>query len=129
MKSALITAAAFTALAYSSADAEMKLGFNWGNIPLCTTGNPNRLANPAFVLKGFPQGTTKVVFKLTDLDVPNYKHSGGTVKMSASGKVPRGAFKYKSPCPPSGMHTYEWAATGIKGSKTLAVAKAHRNYP
>lgn len=125
----LLTAAAISVLTAVPAAAEMKISFTWGNIPLCTTGNPNRVANPAFVLKGVPEGTTKVVFKLTDLDVPNYKHGGGTVKMKTSGKVPSGVFKYKSPCPPGETHTYEWTATAKKGGKTLAVAKARRKYP
>ena len=28
-----------------------------------------------------------------------------------------GAFKYKSPCPPSGSHTYEWTITAIGDKK------------
>ena len=118
-------------LAAAPAAAEMTLGFKWGNIPLCTTGRPNTVANPDFVLKGVPVGTNRIVLKLKDLDVPGYNHGGGTVKvqMSGSGKIPSGTFKYKSPCPPSGKHTYEWTATAKKGGKTLAVAKAQRIYP
>jgi len=116
-------------LTASTAAAEMTLSFKWGNIPLCTSGRPNTVANPEFILKGVPAGTTKVVFKLKDLDVPGYNHGGGTVKMKTSGKLPSGVFKYKSPCPPSGRHTYEWTATAKTGSKTLATAKARRKYP
>lgn len=116
-------------LSAATATAEMTLSFKWGNIPLCTTGRPNKVANPEFILKGVPAGTTRVVFKLRDLDVPSYDHGGGKVKMSQSGKVPPGVFTYKSPCPPGGVHTYEWTATAQIGNKTAAVAKARRKYP
>ncbi len=111
--------------------ADMSVSFAWGDIPLCTTGNPNRVGNPEFVMKGVPEGTTKIVFKMTDIDVPNYKHGGGTVKvqMGSSGTIPSGVFKYKSPCPPNGSHTYEWTATAKAGPKTLATASAKRRYP
>lgn len=123
--------AAGFAFVASTAVAEMTLGFQWGDIPSCTTGRPNTVANPEFVLGGVPQGTNRIVFKLKDLDVPNYNHGGGTLKvqMSGSGRIPSGVFKYKSPCPPSGRHTYEWTATAKKGNQTLATAKAARQYP
>ena len=119
------------ALAFSAGagHAEMTVSFKWGGIPLCTTGKPNTVANPEFVLKGVPEGTNRLSFKLKDLDVPSYNHGGGKVKMSQSGKVPSGVFKYKSPCPPGGVHTYEWTATAQIGNKTAAVAKARRKYP
>jgi len=118
-------------LAATTAEAEMTLSFKWGDIPLCTTGRPNTVANPEFVLGGVPAGTNKITFKLKDLDVPGYNHGGGTVKVqiAGAGKIPSGVFKYKSPCPPSGKHTYEWTATAKSGSKTLATAKARRKYP
>lgn len=111
--------------------ADMSVSFAWGDIPLCTTGKPNRVGNPEFVMKGVPAGTTKIVFKMKDINVPNYNHGGGTVKvqMRSSGTIPSGVFKYKSPCPPNGRHTYEWAATAKAGSKTLATATAQRRYP
>ena len=116
-------------LAASPALADFKISFDWGDIPLCTSGNPNKVGSPAFVLKGLPEGTTQVQFKLKDLDVPGYNHGGGKVKVSADGKLPFGAFKYKSPCPPNGSHTYEWTATAKAGGKKLATAKATRKYP
>lgn len=116
-------------LAASPALADFKISFDWGDIPLCTSGKPNKVGSPAFVLKGLPEGTTQVQFKLKDLDVPGYNHGGGKVKVTADGKLPFGAFKYKSPCPPNGSHTYEWTATAKAGSKKLATAKAARKYP
>ena len=112
------------------AAADMSLSFSgWGNIPLCTTGKPNKVGNPQFVLRSVPQGTTTITFRLTDLDVPGYNHGGGKVRMSGNGTVPAGLFKYKSPCPPGGSHTYEWTATAKNGSKVLGTATARRTYP
>lgn len=112
-----------------AAAAEFALTFNWGDIPLCTTGSPNKVGNPKFVLKDVPAGTTSIKFQLKDLDVPNYNHGGGKIDISTSGAVPSGAFTYKSPCPPNAVHTYEWTATARNGNKVLATAKARRKYP
>lgn len=127
----MILAAAMT-LAATAASADFKMSFSgWGNIPKCTTGRPNTVGNPAFTLTGVPEGTTQIIFKLKDLDVPGYNHGGGKMKLKVNGsvKIPAGSFKYKSPCPPSGRHTYEWSATAKKGGKTLATAKASKKYP
>ncbi|SLN37865.1 hypothetical protein TRL7639_01876 [Falsiruegeria litorea R37] len=124
----LAVAAGFMA---TSAAAEFKFTFDWSGLKLCTTGKPNTVANPRFKISGLPAGTTAVQFKLKDLDVPGYNHGGGWVKITQDGTVSANSFKYKSPCPPSGKHTYEWTATARtkKGGKKLAVAKARRKYP
>ncbi|OWU86143.1 hypothetical protein ATO6_04610 [Oceanicola sp. 22II-s10i] len=125
-----LLAAALLALSAGAASAEMKLSFSgWGNIPSCTSGRPNTVGNPQFTLSGVPAGTETIEFKLVDLDVPSYDHGGARLKMTGSGKVPAGLFKYKSPCPPSGVHTYEWRATAKAGNKVLAKAAAKRRYP
>ena len=111
------------------AAAEFKIAFDWGNIPACNTGKPNRVGSPAFKLSGVPEGTTQIEFKLVDLDVPNYKHGGGKVKVGQNGTLPFGVFKYKSPCPPGEVHTYEWQAVAKAGRKVVATATARRKYP
>ena len=116
-------------LSATTAAAEFTIAFDWGDIPSCTSGRPNTVGSPAFVIKGLPEGTTSVQFRLKDLDVPGYNHGGGKVKISSNGKLPFGAFKYKSPCPPGGVHTYQWTATAKKGGKTLGKATAKRKYP
>lgn len=128
MKRFAIAIAALLPFAQPAA-ADMTLSFKWGNIPLCTNGRPNTVPNPEFILKGVPAGTTQVDFRLTDLNVPSYNHGGGKVKMTGSGKVPSGLFKYKSPCPPNAVHTYQWTATAKAGGKTLATATGRRKYP
>ena len=45
---------------------------------------------------------------MTDLDAGSYNHGGGKVKVDQSTiAIEPGAFKYYSPCPPSGKHRYE----------------------
>lgn len=122
--------AALTALA-TPASADMSLGFaSWGDIPRCTTGRPNTVGNPVFTLSGVPGGTATVEFRLKDLNVPSYNHGGAKLRITRSGTVPFGTFTYKSPCPPSGVHTYEWTATARDAAgAVLDSAKARRKYP
>lgn len=119
------------AAAASPAAAEFRLSFdNWGNIPSCNSGRPNIVGNPEFTLTGVPAGTTSVQLTMKDLDAPGYNH-GGSKKLgiTGDGKLPAGTFRYKSPCPPGGVHRYEWTATARKGGKVLGKAKALRKYP
>lgn len=123
------TMLATTCLMAGAASAEFTISFDWGDIPNCRSGKPNTVGSPAFVMRGVPAGTTQIEFRLKDLNVPNYNHGGGKVKVGTDGKLPFGVFKYKSPCPPGGVHTYEWTATAKAGGKKLATAKARRKYP
>jgi len=125
-----ITAAALLSFTAPAAQA-FSFSFDWKGLKSCTSGNPNTVANPRFVLKDVPEGTKYIRFRLKDVNVPGYNHGGGVVKWDGKSVIARGAFKYKSPCPPGGAHTYEWSATAQKkknGGK-LATAKARRKYP
>jgi phosphatidylethanolamine-binding protein (PEBP) family uncharacterized protein len=114
---------------YSTALA-FNVSFNWGSIPRCTSGNPNTVGSPAFKLNGVPKGTTKLSFRLRDNNVPSYNHGGGSVPYAGGPSISAGAFKYKSPCPPDGSHTYTWSVTAVdKSGKTLGTASASRKYP
>ena len=112
---------------------EFIISFEWGDIPICTTGNPNRVANPRFVLSNVPEGTKFISFKMTDLDVTNYNHGGGTIEYTGNNVIEPGAFKYKSPCPPNGSHRYQWAAKAKESdgffSGSIGTAKAMKRYP
>lgn len=112
---------------------EFTISFEWGDIPLCTTGSPNTVANPRFVLSDVPGGTKYIQFKLTDLDVPGYDHGGGTVAYAGDNVIEPGAFKYKSPCPPGGSHRYRWTATAKEKtglfSGSIGRAQATQQYP
>ena len=79
--------------------------------------------------RGLPAGTETVEFRMKDQNVPQYNHGGGKVRMSGNGTVPAGIFKYKGPCPPGQVHTYQWTATARKGSTVLGKATAARKFP
>ena len=107
------------------------LTFEQGDIKKCTSGNPNKVSNPIFTLTDVPEGTKELRFKMKDKDVPGYNHGGGKIKnYTGETTIQPGAFKYKSPCPPGGSHTYEWTITAIVDKKKkLGKAKATREYP
>lgn len=118
------------ALSAAPAVAEFSISFaGWGDIPRCTSGYPNTVGNPRFAVRDVPAGTATIEFRLKDLDAPGYNHGGARLQMSADGVVPFGTFTYKSPCPPGGVHTYEWRATARRGGKVLGRATARRRYP
>ncbi|SMP01172.1 YbhB/YbcL family Raf kinase inhibitor-like protein [Shimia sagamensis] len=127
----LPVAIVLTSVVASPAMADFQLSFDgWGDIPSCTSGRPNIVGNPDFVLNGVPEGTKTIQIELTDLDVPHYNHGGSQkLEISGDGAVAAGTFKYKSPCPPNGVHTYQWTATARSDDKILAEATTNRDYP
>ena len=112
---------------------EFTLSFEWGDIPPCATGWPNSVPNPIFILANVPDGTKYIKFEMTDLDVPSYNHGGGTIAYTGQNIIEPGAFNYASPCPPTGVHQYEWTAKAKKKksffSRAIDVAKSVKNYP
>jgi phosphatidylethanolamine-binding protein (PEBP) family uncharacterized protein len=113
---------------------DFTISFGWGDdLQLCTSGNPNNVTNPEFVLSNVPEGTKFIQFVMTDLDAPNYQHGGGTIKYTGQNIIEPGVFSYQSPCPPSGQHRYEWTAKAKNKTsmfaKTLGKAKAMKLYP
>lgn len=129
MNKLFVLALALVATSATTAQAEFRLSFDWGNIARCTTGRPNTVPNPEFRVRDLPAGTQTVEFRFVDLDVPSYNHGGATVRMTQSGRLRSGVFTYRSPCPPSGVHTYEWTATARRGNQVLGTASARRRYP
>jgi hypothetical protein len=121
------------ALALPARASGFSFTFEWGDIPLCTTGYPNTVPNPVFHLKNVPAGTKFIRFTLKDLDVPSYDHGGGTVPYAGQATIAPGAFTYHSPCPPGGRHTYEWTAVAKTNDSasggTLDAATASSPYP
>jgi phosphatidylethanolamine-binding protein (PEBP) family uncharacterized protein len=112
---------------------EFSINFEWGDLKLCTTGNPNMVKNPTFTLTNVPDGTKWIHFKLVDHNARSYNHGGGWVEYIGQSKVEPGEFKYKSPCPPNGKHKYEWTASAkAKKSGWGAVfekAQSSKMYP
>ena len=118
------------AIAFVGSARAMDLSFEWGDTPSCSTGNPKKIANPVFGLSDVPKETTSLKFKLVDLDVPNYNHGGGTVEFTGQSEISAGSFKYRGPCPPNGVHEYQWTVTALDGEKNaLATATAERDFP
>lgn len=127
----ILAATAFFGISAVPASAsDFSLAFEWGNLKRCTSGNPFTVNNPKFTLKGVPKGTASIQFRMVDRNVPGYNHGGGTVKYTGGSSIAPGAFKYKSPCPPNGSHTYQWTAIAKDaGGKKLGQASASRKYP
>jgi len=109
---------------------EFGLEFEWGNLKKCNSGNPNKVDNPVFKLSNVPEGTKILQFRMKDKNAPGYNHGGGKVEYSGQDTIESGAFKYKSPCPPGGVHTYVWTVTAKnEKKKKIGKAKAQRKYP
>ena len=67
---------------------------------------------------------------MTDLNVRMYNHGGGTIEYTGQTVIEPGAFKFRSPCPPGGSHTYQWTAYAKDESKKkLGTARAKTSYP
>lgn len=122
---------AATVILLGTPAAAFEITFTWDGLKSCTSGTPNTVANPRFILKDVPEGTKFIRFKLVDTKVRDFDHGGGVVAWDGQDAIEPGAFKYKSPCPPGGSHLYEWTATAQskKSGGKLGSAKAARPYP
>ena len=99
--------------------------FSWEGTASCFDAK-----SPPFTLLNVPPGTTMLAFQMQDLDAPAFPHGGGMVPYRGENKIPRGAFTYKGPCPPSGQHSYQWTVKAVDGSgKTIAVAQTMKRFP
>lgn len=107
-----------------------EMSFTWGPLKACTSARVV-VNSPEFTLTDVPEGTQFIRFKMVDKNYTKANHGGGVVAWAGGAKVPAGAFKYVSPCPPNGSHTYEWTATAQskKNGGKLGVAKAQRQWP
>jgi len=102
--------------------AALSASFKW-----CPSGSPS------FALGGVPKGTTKIRFDMVDLNVPSYRHGGGSVDYKGQKSVPCGSFGwgYNGPSPPPGqVHTYEFTVQAIGADgKVLGTTRTRRKYP
>lgn len=114
----------------ASAAEEFGFAFDWGNIPRCTTGNPKSVPSPEFTLSNVPEKTAVIVFHMKDLDYARFDHGGGEIEYAGEQVIKPGAFRYMSPCPPRGSHTYRWTASARDADDNeLAEAAAEQDYP
>ena len=120
-----LTLALFAATPASAQPVGFTVEFSWEGTAACF--DPK---SPPFTLVNVPPGTTMLAFQMQDLDAPAYPHGGGMVPYHGEHQIPRGAFTYKGPCPPSGQHSYQWTVKAVDGGgKTLAVAQTMRRFP
>jgi phosphatidylethanolamine-binding protein (PEBP) family uncharacterized protein len=118
-----IAAAAILPFVSTHADA-MRLSFEWG--PTTDCFDPN---SPPIELSDVPDGTSRLRFRMVDLDAPAFVHGGGTANYAGKDSLPYGTFRYKGPCPPS-PHTYEISVEALDaGGKVLAEAKDRKRFP
>lgn len=107
----------------------MGLDVQWGPQAACSG------QAPAVKLSGVPKGTTKLDFKMVDLDLPTFNHGGGTIDFTgktsfAAGEIFGTFSSYRGPCPPAhATHRYEWTVQALDASgKVLGSAKAVRPF-
>ena len=108
---------AVVAISWSSAAAAFSMSVSWKGTAKCFDSQ-----SPIIRLSGVPKNTKKIQFHMTDLDAPSYPHGGGTVAYSGQRTLPKGAFSYKGPCPPT-PHRYRWTARAYDaGGKLVGTA-------
>lgn len=85
--------------------------------------------SPMIGLSNVPKGTATISFHMQDEDAPDFQHGGGTIRYAGQAALPKGAFKYKGPCPPS-PHRYRWTAQAQNANgKVLARAETTLIFP
>ena len=89
--------------------------------------------SPQFQISDVPKGTAKLDLQMTDLDVPSYRHGGGTVAYTGQKTIECGALNdgYRGAAPPSGQtHTYEWTIKALDAAGTaLTQTTVRRKFP
>jgi phosphatidylethanolamine-binding protein (PEBP) family uncharacterized protein len=125
---AAVTAALTTIAAIDVACSEaiaMSLSFSWTGVARCSS------SPPAFTLSDVPPGTRRLTFSMVDLNLPSYRHGGGTISYQGGSQIAAASFSYKGPCPPERQrHNYRWTVKALDaGGKTLATANAASPFP
>jgi len=86
--------------------------------------------SPPFTLSGAPPSTRQLRFAMKDLDAPDFLHGGGVVAYDGQRLIPRGAFSYRGPCPPSGQHRYQWTVVAeVVAGHAQATATVTKRFP
>jgi phosphatidylethanolamine-binding protein (PEBP) family uncharacterized protein len=115
----------FVSFAAATAQSGFAVDFSWQGTASCF--DPK---SPPFTLGHVLAGTKSVRFKMADLDAPSFDHGGGTITFEGQADIPRGAFSYRGPCPPSGQHRYRWTIEALDASGTvLRRAQVMRPFP
>jgi phosphatidylethanolamine-binding protein (PEBP) family uncharacterized protein len=108
----------------AAAQGSLGVSFTWRGTAACST------IPPAFSITSIPPGAAKLRFAMKDLDVPGFDHGGGTIVYRGTGEIPIGAFAYTGPCPPGGVHRYQWTVEALDASdRVLATGQATMPFP
>jgi phosphatidylethanolamine-binding protein (PEBP) family uncharacterized protein len=105
---------------------ELGVKFSWSKASKCSRTSPN------IYLSNVPAGTKLFQVRLKDFDAPGWNHGGGKVANNGSGVIKAGALKsgYNGPCPPNGVHSYEFTVKAIdKDGVIIGIGKAVRKFP
>lgn len=119
-------AALLLLLSASAKAADLGVEFKWSSSDRCSHSSPE------IHVSNVPEGTKSFKVRLKDLDVPNYRHGGGTVTADPSGVIPQGALTdgYNGPCPPEGTHHYRFTVTALDNNgDALAKGSADQPFP
>ncbi|MSO93358.1 MAG: phospholipid-binding protein [Rhodospirillales bacterium] len=107
--------------------AKLDVDFDWSKTSRCGTESPE------IRVRNVPVGTKTLAVKLVDFDAANWNHGGGEVAYAGQAAIPPGALKagYNGPCPPGGVHTYEFTVEAIndKGDLILGEGKKAVKFP
>ncbi len=87
--------------------------------------------SPEIRLTDVPSGVASFEVRLTDLDVPSFRHWSQTVPATGSVIRQGTGSGYYGPCPPSGTHRYQIEVTALNsqkkpiayGEKTVSVSR------
>nr|WP_313012437.1 phospholipid-binding protein [Brucella intermedia] len=112
----LVIALAVSLCASSAMAADLGVSFQWGPTKKCF--DPK---SPPISVSGVPAGTKTLEFKMIDKNAIDFTHGGGKVAYTGKAQIPYGAFRYKGPCPPSGVHYYKITVNALDSTgKKLA---------
>ena len=87
--------------------------------------------SPEIRLTDVPSGVASFEVRLTDLDVPTFRHWSQTIPAAGSVIREGAGSGYYGPCPPSGTHRYQMEVTALNsqkksiayGEKTVSVSR------
>jgi phosphatidylethanolamine-binding protein (PEBP) family uncharacterized protein len=112
-KTLRISGITLAALLMTSQAQALSVKVNWAVTSGCSG------QSPALSVLAVPKGTAKLDIKMVDLDLPTFKHGGGTVEFTGKTKFEPGELfgmfsTYQGPCPPVGTtHRYEWSVDAL----------------
>ncbi|APX69025.1 MULTISPECIES: phospholipid-binding protein [unclassified Brucella] len=120
----LVLAATLSFCATGAMAADLNVSFNWGPTKKCF--DPK---SPPISVTNVPAGTKTLEIRMIDRNA-SFNHGGGKVAYTGKSQLPYGAFRYKGPCPPDGVHHYKITVNALDADgKKLASGSATQPFP